>query len=463
MNDTAAFLGRALVWALAAAGLPAQSPAGALRGKLDELCRPLVEAGLAHGFVVGVLDGETSLVRGYGRIAPGCDRAPDGGTIYEIGSCTKVFTGVLLADAVGRGLLALEDPVQNFLPEGVALSAWNGSPVRLWHLATHTSGLPRLPDMRGADPADPYAHFDAGRLHAALQTARVRWEPGSKYEYSNLAVGVLGQVLAAHQGCASYAALLHERIARPLGLKDTLVALDAARLPRLAPPHDADGEPAHAWNLAALAGAGGIRSTVNDLLEFARAHWAAEGPLAGALRMALEKRHAGAGGIALGLGWHIARDGSTRLHSGQTGGYHAFLALAPSTRRAVCILANTARGEFDALGERLIRLLHGLAVKPLEIELPVAVERALLARLAGRYLMSPGVEFAVALGERGLTARLTGQPALRLYPRSPTEFFYRAVTASIAFELEGDAVKALVLRQDGRVFRCARIAGAEAR
>lgn len=443
---------------LLVAQAPPAATADALAKKIDELSQPLLAADMAVGFVVGVLDGDLQLVRGCGAVARG-GAAPDGDTLYEIGSISKVFTGLLLADAVQRGAVGLDDPLQQHLPEGVVVSKWEDRPVRLWHLSTHTSGLPRLPGMQGSSPDDPYAHFTAERLGPALGKARVRWEPGSKYEYSNLAVGALGWALAHAQKQPSYAALLGERIAGPLQMRDTVVELDGPRRRRLAAPHDASGEPAHLWDLAALAGAGGIRSSVHDMLRFARVQLApGDGPLADAVRLSQQKRHDGQNGIGMALGWHLARDGATLLHNGQTGGYHGYLAVQPSTQRAVCILANTANGAIDGLGDRILQHLHGKPVAPQSFEVPAAVDRALLQRCVGTFRMDLLRRFEITLGERGLSARLTGQPALRLFPRSATDFFYREVEASITFEFDGDVAKALVLHQNGQDTRCERAA-----
>ena len=105
----------------------------------------------------------------------------------------------------------------------------------------------------------------------------------------------------------------------------------------------------------------------------------------------------------------------------------------------------------------MLQHLHGMAVEPLAIELPAAIERTVLERYVGTYRMSPAASFELTLRERGLFAQLTDQPACRLYARSATEFFYRAVEASITFELDGDAVKGLVLHQNGRDLKCRRV------
>lgn len=429
---------------------PAQSD---LAATVEAFARPLADAGCAGSVVVGVLDGETRLVRGFGRVG---EAAPDGRTRYEIGSVTKVFTCVLLADAVARGVVALDDPAQGLLPDGATMPQFEDQPVRLWHLATHTSGLPRLPDMTGSDAKDPYAHFDDARLFAVLPKARVRRAPGEKYVYSNLGVGLLGRALAHKQGAVSYEALLRERVLAPLGLQATGCELAAD-----APPRTVDGDDDHSWRLASLAGAGGLRSTVDDLLAFLQAQWAPPEPLRAAVDLAWTKRHAGEAGVALGLGWHIARDGSTRLHSGGTGGYRSIVLVAREPRRAVVVLANTTSDVVDKVGEGVFQRLFGMPAKPPQVEAAVAVPTEQLARLCGRYRMPDGTIVQVVQDARGLTAQLTGQPALRVYPRSATELFYRAVAASLVFEFDGEAAApaAVTLRQNGRRIRCPRQGG----
>jgi CubicO group peptidase (beta-lactamase class C family) len=399
-------------------GILAQEPP-AFAEQVDRLCNPLVAADVAVGFVVGVIDGETEFVRGYGRLARANEERPGAQTIYEIGSVSKVFTGLLLADAVQRGLTALDDPVQKHLPQGVSMPAFEGKPVLLWHLSTHTSGLPRLPDMEGYDPQDPYAHFTTERLFEVLPGTRVRWEPGSRYEYSNLAVGLLGAVLVRANKLGSYDELLRARILVPLQMTDSGTALDEAQQKRLAPPHDADGEPNHTWDLNALAGAGGIRSTVPDMLKFARAQITRPEALGKAIELSQQKRHDGAewrrrrAWLAHRTRWRdpVAQRAGPVVTT-------AYVGVQPKQRRAVCILANTARGELDAVGERILQHLAGVKVEPLSLETPVAVERAVLQRYTGKYRMSPKMTFELTLRERGLFAQLTGQPACRLYPRS---------------------------------------------
>ncbi len=432
---------------------PAQpQPQTDLAPLLDAFCKPLVEAEVATGLVVGVIDGDRTEIRGYGKARFDGAGAPDADTLFEIGSISKVFTGVLLAHAVARGEVALTDLAQKHMPEGRTLPKTDANQIRIVDLATHMSGLPRLPD--GMDPRgdDPYASFTVEALYDGACRSMLRNEPGSTYEYSNLGAALLGQLLVERAGAKSYEDLLRDRVLEPLAMDRTSIRVPDTMSAMLANGSNADLAPVKAWNLAAFAPAGGIRSSMTDMLKFARAQWT---PLAAAhsassLAAAREKQRDLPGGAAIGLGWHIAKDQATRWHNGETGGFHSALFVRVEDRRTVCILANTATSAIDAVAERLLQRLCGAEVEPPKFEKPIALEPAALDRFVGVYELQDGIALAVTRRDRFLYAQITGQPALRVLPRAPTEFFYRAVQATIRFQSEGDTVAALELEQGGR-------------
>jgi CubicO group peptidase (beta-lactamase class C family) len=192
-------------------------------------------------------------------------------TIFEIGSITKVFTATVLADMVCKGEVALHDSVRKYLPEGADLPK-GFEEITLLQLATHTSGLRRLPGNLMAahmDRTNPYAHYTTEDLTRGLETARVSARPGKVYSYSNFGMGLLGHALALAAG-TNYEQLVKNRICDPLGMNDTSVSLGANQQSRLAPGH-ARGKPAGNWDIVALAGCGGLRSTGSDMLRFLRA------------------------------------------------------------------------------------------------------------------------------------------------------------------------------------------------
>ena len=298
------------------------------------------------GIVAGVTTQAGRVVVGYGHLSADDPMQPDGDTVFEIGSVTKVLTSTLLADLVVRAELGLDTPVQSLLGAAARMPTRDGAEITLGHLATHNSGLPRLPDnFDPADESNPYADYDAERLYAFLSSHELRWDIGEAVEYSNVGYGLLGHALALREG-ADYETLVTERILEPLQMADTAVELTPSQRARLAPGHGERLRPAAGWDFVALAGAGALRSTVNDLLTFVEANM---GLRESALHPAMEFAHAPqlpdpALGMDLGLGWIIAAEGGRRFvwHNGATGGYSSFVGFDPQAHEGVVVLSNSA-------------------------------------------------------------------------------------------------------------------------
>ena len=312
---------------------------GLLSGFVDDERRTV-------GVVAGLANEEGRVVVGYGRLSADDPTQPDGDTVFEIASVTKVFTSTLLADLVSREELGLDTPVQSMLGDAARMPTRNGAEITLGHLATHNSGLPRLPDnLDPADESNPYADYDAERLYAFLSSHELRRDIGEAVEYSNVGYGLLGHALALREG-TDYETLVTEEILEPLQMSDTVIELTPPLRERLAPGHDVRLRSAVNWDFTALAGAGALRSTVNDMLTFLEANM---GLRESALRPAMDFAHAPqlpdpALGMDLGLGWIIAVEGSRRFvwHNGATGGYASFIGFDPQAGQGVVILSNSA-------------------------------------------------------------------------------------------------------------------------
>lgn len=421
-----------------------------LQSAIDPLAKQLLADDLAVGFVVGIYkDGETQVI-GYGETEQGKGVVPDGDTIYEIGSSSKVFTGILLADLVERGRVKLDDPMQEYLRDSTKTQLSNTSHITFEHLATHTSGLPRLPDnLQPADPMNPYADYTRQQIFAFLKEHELRRAPG-EYEYSNFGMGLLGLLLASRER-TSYEELLVERIAKPCRMDDTCVTLSDDQRGRLAPPYDAALQPTKNWDLPTLTGAAGIRSTANDMLKFIAANLADDDkPLTKALQLSHEKRHTMPDGQAIGLAWHIALDGITRWHNGMTGGYASWVAVVPSRNVGVVVLSNTAADEITELGAKITRIAFGEKIDPPTAPSTVKVAPAVLAKYEGVYAITPKFALTVTLEGNKLMVQATGQQKLRVFPESETKFFYKVVDAQLTFvtDKKGKAEQ-LILHQNG--------------
>ncbi|MCZ6689129.1 MAG: serine hydrolase [Planctomycetota bacterium] len=332
------------------------------RARVDDLAKPLLEQDGIVGFVVGLVHAGDPEVYGFGRTSKESDRAPSGETVYEIGSITKVFTAIILAEMARRELVDLNDPVKGLLPAGVKIPILGEKEITLLHLSTHTSGLPRMPsNFRPKDGRNPYADYGAEQLYDYLLTSELNNEPGEKYSYSNLGVGLLGHALSLRAE-KPYEELVVEWIARPLGMARTSITLSEEMRESLAPAHSARGMPVSNWDLNVFAAAGGIRSTTNDLIRFIRAQInLSPEELAPAFLATHQGRFPRRGG-EIGLGWHLQGKAGERkrllLHNGQTGGYHGFVGFDPEMKVGVVVLANSARRDFDKLGLSLLRMLQ---------------------------------------------------------------------------------------------------------
>lgn len=261
-----------------------------LHQKVDELVGPYIGSPGNVGVVVGVICGGEQHVFGYGKLARDADATPDEHTVFEIGSITKVFTANLLMEMAGRGELKPDDPVAKFLPPTVRVPERAGQAITLLHLATHTASLPPMPgnwEKAVQDPTNPYAHYTVEHLYQFLGECRLRRPVGSRAEYSNLGVGLLGHALSLCAG-RPYEDLLRERISGPLGLNDTSITLSDDQRGRLARGHSANGQPVSNWDIPTLAGAGALRSTVAQMLTYLNANLK---PAETSLQAALEGCH----------------------------------------------------------------------------------------------------------------------------------------------------------------------------
>jgi CubicO group peptidase (beta-lactamase class C family) len=311
------------------------------------------------GVAVGVLWKEEQWTFGRGRLRAGAPAPVDADSIFEIGSVTKVFTATLLADMVEQEVVGMDDPVEEHLPDEAQVPM-RGRPITLCDLATQTSGLPRLPPglIRRSlrQRHDPYSGFNERDLLAALAKTRLKSAPSERLRYSNFGFGLLGYLLA-RRARTSYEQLVHDRISAPLGLADTAteVADDASE--RLADGHNRRGRSVPHWHLGALAGAGGLHSTVNDLLRFLDLQFAA--PATGLARAARATHgtRATRGKLHQGLGWvSLPLRGEERRmlwHNGGTGGFRSFLGFVPDSGVGVAVLSNSARS-VDAIGFRIL-------------------------------------------------------------------------------------------------------------
>jgi D-alanyl-D-alanine-carboxypeptidase/D-alanyl-D-alanine-endopeptidase len=420
-------------------------PDGPHRVAVETQIAPFVEHEIVTGLVIGLYDAGKSEIYGFGKGPDGLP--PTGATLFEIGSVTKVYTNLLLADAVQRREVSLDSTVAELLPTGVTVPVAEKTPITLKHLALHSSGLPRLPPSIAANPSgDPYGGYTEDLLYRDLIATRLESPPGTEIVYSNFGTGLLGFALGRKVG-GGYTKAIETRVLQPLGLKDTFVTVPASEQSRLATGSDADLQPAGRWTFQdTLAGAGALISTARDQLRLIAAELDAaaggKGPLRAPMRLTQEPQLANIGANQ-GLGWQIDSQGR-HWHNGGTAGFRTFVAFDLKSRRGIVILSMTSTTLVDLLGGTLFEILEG-AQKPA----PAMPAPDRLASYAGSYDFAGGKLTVVAEGKK-LFIEAQNEPRRRLMPMGEDKFWLEAIQSVCQFQSDDGKVARLVFSLGGR-------------
>ena len=309
------------------------------------------------GIVIGLLDHGDRQILTYG--------AAQQNSIFEIGSISKTFTGLILAQMVEQKKVTFDEPVRDLLPPGTVAKP-QGVEITLLDLATQHSGLPRMPDnFHPANPEDPYADYGAQNLYEYIGKHGLAKPSNAPFAYSNLGLGLLGQALS-NRAAMPYPELLKDEVTGPLNLNDTAIKLSPEQQARFIEGHDAQHHPAHAWSIDALAGAGGIRSSANDMLTYLDAQLhpeSAPAPLNGALKLSHQLRADVGPGLKIALAWLYDSETGNYWHNGATGGYSSYSFFNPKDGRAVVVLFNATVGPGGSFADRvaqdIVERLHG--------------------------------------------------------------------------------------------------------
>ncbi|UGQ48882.1 serine hydrolase domain-containing protein [Massilia endophytica] len=364
--------------------------------------------------------------------------------LFEIGSISKVFTGLLLAQAVEKGELSLDDTLGKLLA-GKAPLRPEVAGITLRQLVTHTSCLPRLP--KGAwsdDMKDPYADVDRAMLWKALAETELKQPPPCEGEYSNYGVAVLGELLSERYA-KPWETLVVERIAAPLGMSDTMQHLGAKEA-RLAKPYSGKRE-VSPWTFQAFAGAGSLRSTAPDMLRFSRAMLAGRnGPLGAAAERALQPLAKFAGGeIGYAVMMRGPADKRSYYHGGATGGYKAHWMILPDTQEAVIVLASNGGAPVEKVSEAVLAERYKLAATA------AAAPPANPGEYAGVFRISPKLAMTVVAQDGMVYIRMTGQSFNAVTPSGADTFVLEKAGAEFAFARQDGKIASLTLRQRGNV------------
>lgn len=378
------------------------------------------------GIVVGIVGPGGRRIIAY----PDEPRTFNADTAFEIGSVTKVFTALLLAEMVHRHDVRLTDPVAKFFPPAFSIPTHNGHAITLVDLATHTSGLPFMTDA----PLDTFI--------AKYQLPR---DPGAAWEYSNIGYSLLGRALALEAG-TDFETLLRSRVLKPLGLNSTAITAPPKLRARIVSGHDASGGPApflsSVEHYAAMPAAGGLFSTTRDLLTFLEnVLYLKRSPLTPAIETTLRTRRAKNSNEDQALGWLVIATGKGALafHDGGTLGYASAVACDLENQTGVTVLMNEV-GDVGDIARHLLQPAFPLAEPVRTNHVEITLSSDALDALAGKYEAAGEGIFVVAHDAGTLTLESPpdwGLPKLRLRPESQRDFFTRELPLRVTFQLDG--------------------------
>jgi D-alanyl-D-alanine-carboxypeptidase/D-alanyl-D-alanine-endopeptidase len=398
------------------------------------------------GIVVGIVGPNGRRVISYSHLNQGDPRPMDGDTVFEIGSVSKVFTALLLADMVQRHEVALTDPVTKYLPAGVKVPERNGRSITLVDLATHTSGLPFMPNQLPTFD-DPVGEKNSvAQLYQFLSRYQLTRDPGTEWDYSNIGYWLLGEALAS-RARTDYESLLLARVTGPLQMTSTAVTLSPALKAKLAVGHNAVLQPARSFSsvsiYADMPAAGGLLSTVNDMLKFLSVCLGYErSPLASSMSAMLSGHRPIGGGEEQALGWVVNGKSDDQLitHDGFTWGYASYVAWDPASRVGVVVLSNQLAGVED-IGRHLLRPGSPLERLTTTKHTEISLDSSVLGDYVGQYEVQDEGVFNIARERDFLTIQLPtgwGLPKFRLRPESQRDFFVAELPIRVMFQSGSD-------------------------
>jgi len=314
----------------------------------------------SKSIIVGIINSNGRQIFSEGKLSDKFPVLPDGNTIYEIGSITKVFTSLLLADMSQKQKLNLNDPISKFLPKTVKTPVRNEKEISLLSLSTHRAGFPR--NAYNLDPKNldnPFADYATKQLYEYISNFELSRDIDSKWQYSNIGYTLLGHILTTVEH-KNFDTLMNMAICRPLNMNSTFFSLPPKLKLNVASGHSESGQPASAWDFP-LAGGGGLRSNVNDMLTFAEANLGfTKTDLFSAMELShiLRAKKDGENTYTT-MGWTLSNtDGKYILFKdGGTGGYRTFLGIDKKNKIGVVVLSNSNNSVTD-IGRHILDSTH---------------------------------------------------------------------------------------------------------
>jgi len=394
-----------------------QAQESAISSEIKENIKARIETGNNVGIVIAYINGDNVEYFSHGQTALKNGTPVDENSVFEIGSISKVFTTILLANETLNGTMKLDDPIADYLPKEVKAPSRNGKVITLKDLATHSSGLPRLPDnLKPANANNPYADYAEKQLYDFISNHILSRDIGERYEYSNYGMGLLGYILGLKNG-KSYEDLMIEKIANAYGMNNTRLVMTQKMKNHLAIGHNGTTAMEN-WDFITLGGAGGIKSTAVDMVKFIKANIINDNsPINKAMKLSHKTAYKNdTQNFEMGLGWHYNND--IIWHNGGTGGYRSFAGFVKGMQQGVVVLTNSTES-VDDIGLKLLNDAHQLK----EIIPEVSVPAKTLETYVGNYELAPTFHIDITKEGSQLYLQATGQSKFPIFASAQNEFF----------------------------------------
>jgi CubicO group peptidase (beta-lactamase class C family) len=446
-------LSRCALFVLLAGSCLAQDAA-----RMDQIVQSYVANRQFMGTVLVARGSQVLFSKGYGSANLEWDVPNAPNTKFRLGSVTKQFTAASILLLEQRGKLNVGDPVKKYLPDAPA--AWDK--ITIFHLLTHTSGIPNFTSFPEYRKLEPFAATPA-ELVARFRDKPLDFEPGEKWSYSNSGYLLLGYLLEKISG-DKYEKFVADNIFTPLGMKDSGYDSNSAVI-----PHRASGyvsgpkgfENAGFIHMSIPHGAGALYSTTEDLLKWE------QGLFGGKVLQpaSLEKMTTPfKNNYAFGLAVESAAGRKVIQHGGGIEGFNTDLTYFPEDKLTVVVLGNVNGAAPGEIAKKLSTLAHGEGVKLQSERKEITLDPKVLNRYAGAYQLGPANMLITVEGNQ-LVSKLGNQPPAPIFPESETMFFLKAVDAQIEFPRTDPEAKAsqMILHQNGREMVAKRLDDAEAK
>ena len=415
------------------------------QGKIDSLLSSIYAKGRINGNVLIAQKGNIIYQKSFGLKKENSGEKLDEDSIFDLASITKQFTAAGIVLLKQQGKLRFDDPVSKYIPE---LHEYPSVTIR--HLLQHTSGLP-----------DYMEHFESSTNRAisnkdiidflSRNKQEVRFEPNSRWEYSNTGYAVLA-VLIERVSDMTYARFLDQNIFKPLGMRNTFFPgastsefkenfaighVYSDSLDLWVDPHELD-EFAYLKCFQEVVGDGGLRSTAGDLLKWDRALYQLFSEESKKEVFSPVTLNDGST-FPYGFGWdlHYSKEfGNMVSHGGSWAGYITYIERHIDNDITIIVLQNHEDAEM--VHKPLRYLIYGLPIPNNKKEIQLTEEQ--IHRILGVYEIQKGIEFKITYKGGDIYARMTNQPSIRIYPESETTFFIKEFEAILQFEADADGI-----------------------